>query len=116
MDSWYHYTYNTSLHTVGCTVLYHPVLWYMRTGWAVGITIGGVVHRGTFYLVLWYMRMRCTLYQADYSMVHNRTEAQSRTCWDILGLVWTFVGNPGHVWREHPAATQCVPSEHSIRD
>ena len=60
------------------------------------------VHSGTFYLVQWYMKMRCTLYQADYPMVHNRAEAKSRTFWDILGhfgMVWTFVGNPGHVWR-----------------
>ena len=59
------------------------------------------VHSGTFYLVQWYMRMRCTLYQADYPIVHKRTETQSRTFWGILRLVWTFVGNSGHVWKHH---------------
>ena len=59
------------------------------------------VHSGTFYLVQWYMRMRCTLYQADYPIVHKRTETQSRTFWGILRLVWTFVGNSGHVWEHH---------------
>ena len=29
-------------YTARRSVLYHPVLWYIRTGWTVGITMGGI--------------------------------------------------------------------------
>ena len=90
-------------YIVGCTVLYHHVLWYVRTRWTVGITIDGVqytVGHSILYSGTWGWDALCTNQTIIY-VVHKRTETQSRTFWGILRLVWTFVGNSGHVWEHH---------------
>ena len=35
-------------YTVGCTMLYHPIPWYKRTGWTVGLAVHPVlIYHGT---------------------------------------------------------------------
>ena len=61
----------------------------MRTGWTVRLvcyTYRSLVHCGMYCVV--YTILSCRTTQA---------EAQSRTVWNLLELLWTFVGNPGHI-------------------
>ena len=65
-----------------------PTSWYMSKGWTVSLVCYLQCIR------VWYT-VRCTeLYHCD-DMIGQNTGRDKEQ--DILGLLWTFVGNPGHV-------------------
>ena len=130
--------HSTSLHSGTYTVLYHPVLWYVRTGWTVGTTIAQIYTVGRtvlYHHVLWYVRTGWTvwitiggvqytvghsiscpvvhedemhLYQADYSMVIGQKHRAGH-----FEIFWDWFGHLLAILDmfAHPAATQYMPSE-----